>query len=92
MAEVQNYVNLKINGRLFPLWILNNFKKFLKYIFFYNSLTVTNIQFYCRYVYLNNTDQLIVIYLLHSTGRCLCISHSLAVYTFLILCASFGFV
>lgn len=28
MAEVQNYVDLKINGRLFPLWILNNFKKY----------------------------------------------------------------
>jgi len=28
MSEIQNYVDLKINGRLFPLWILSNFKKY----------------------------------------------------------------
>jgi SNF2 family DNA or RNA helicase len=28
MSESQNYIDLKVNGRLFPLWILSNFKKF----------------------------------------------------------------
>lgn len=28
MAEIQNYPDLKVNGRLFPLWILANFKKY----------------------------------------------------------------
>lgn len=28
MAESQNYIDLKVNGRLFPLWILSNFKKY----------------------------------------------------------------
>ena len=28
MHESQNYIDLKINGRLFPLWILSNFKKY----------------------------------------------------------------
>lgn len=28
MAETQNYIDLKVNGRLFPLWILSNFKKY----------------------------------------------------------------
>ncbi len=28
MSETQNYIDLKVNGRLFPLWILSNFKKF----------------------------------------------------------------
>jgi len=28
MAEIQSYVDLKVNGRLFPLWILSNFKKY----------------------------------------------------------------
>jgi len=28
MSETQNYIDLKVNGRLFPLWILSNFKKY----------------------------------------------------------------
>jgi len=28
MSEIQNYIDLKVNGRLFPLWILSNFKKY----------------------------------------------------------------
>jgi SNF2 family DNA or RNA helicase len=28
MTESQNYIDLKVNGRLFPLWILSNFKKY----------------------------------------------------------------
>jgi hypothetical protein len=28
MSEAQNYIDLKTNGRLFPLWVMQNFKKY----------------------------------------------------------------
>jgi len=28
MSEIQSYIDLKVNGKLFPLWIMQNFKKY----------------------------------------------------------------